>query len=368
MKKITLLALLLLFLGSAAFGYTLKQESVLDGDSLRNVLGGDKFVSLKTVRFSAYQGDLFILARDINTRRLDWFLVNPFQKRVIRKGTCPFKVFTDSSISPMSNSALVFTRYPTAIWHLDLQSGAWKMLFKNGADNELFITSLSPIVFADPTWAYTVLDKRDKEGFVIDSIVVAINPSPFDMSNIVSLKQLLNITMSKVFGGSSAPRDRTFQTDLIRFGGSRSFAYILKSKESSKKGKSVDYILVFRGGGIELLDKVEGRILPLDYSSDTSKVLYRANTGKRADIVLFEGGKKTTLMEGNAIVGRIMKDGLVGVTIVKGRSLSIYLGKAPDKLTKVYDTKEAYSTGFIGNGQKIFLMDDSEIKCFRINP
>ena len=129
MKKLILLVLIavLLFTGPS-FAYSLKERGRLNENTFKNLIG-DKFVSFETFALSSGQGIIFFLDRDNKTRKLEWYLFIQFSGRVLRTGDCPFKAFNETAVSPHGNSALVYSVYPTALWHINLDTKKWTKIF-----------------------------------------------------------------------------------------------------------------------------------------------------------------------------------------------------------------------------------------------
>ena len=70
-------------------------------------------------------GNVFAFVRDSETRDLEWYLVDPFRKKVLSNGKCPFAAFTAYEVSPDGSRAVAFSRLPTALWVLDVKAKKW---------------------------------------------------------------------------------------------------------------------------------------------------------------------------------------------------------------------------------------------------
>jgi len=370
MKKVLLILLLVALASNAVFAYSLKEEAKYTEKDFAGILKG-KLMTLDVVVFSGEDANLFIMTRDAKKRYLEWYFFDPFNKKILANGNCPFRVFEDVAISPNGKTAVVFSKYPTGMWSLDLKTKKWKMIFKNKSKG-LAIVSLSPLAFIDNLWAFTILDDRDAQGYVIESIITYIIPNPFRLERIASLKVLEGIAIHQVYG-DKVPPGWLFQVDDVVVGPKQSLVYVLNSKTASDPLKFVDYLFHYRRVDakkmkINLIDKSEGGIFPLDYDADPMKILYRVTTPETDEIKMLLGGKKIVLAKDvKALVGSIMKGDIIGVAAVKGESFSIYLGKAPGKLQKVLTTKDPYKTGFCKKGDKLILINDNELRCFKIS-
>ena len=117
---------------------------------------------------------------------------------------------------------------------------------------------------------------------------------------------------------------------------------------------------------ISLIDKVQGKICPLDYCTKPMKVLYNKVTKKSSCVIYFDGKDPIKLLEGRAIVGSIMEGDLIGIAVVKGKSMEIYLGEQKNKLKKIMTLKKPIAIGFTKNGKRIIFKDSNKILCYKI--
>lgn len=365
MKRLALILLTLILLAGGAHAYSLREEAVLTQKDFKEILG-NKIVSFREIRATPTDGNLLVIARDFDTRDMEWFLVSPSSRRVIKKGSCPFKAFTAFSPSPAGNKALLFSRYPTAIWYLDVEKARWVLLYRNHRGEGLNILGISPLSYADDSWGYTILDRRDKDGFVAETAIFAIIPHPFVLTPLCTLKELVGISQNRIFPGRP-PADRRYKTDLLLFGPEKTFVYVLKTLSKEKKGRVEDYLMHFSGNRkTRLLDRAEGQIRPLDYLGGPERVLYRVSGKDSAELRLWEGGRTITLMKGNPLTAKLLYEGLIGSVQLEKGGMSLYLGKPGDKPEKVLTVNKAYMVGFARNARRVILQNDSEIRCYRV--
>lgn len=368
-KTLCLLMLFAFLLSGISFAYTLKEESKLDIKDFQQLLG-DKLVSFDTFSVSLRFGNLFFLARDNKTRNLEWYLINPFAKKILKNGICPFKAFERSAVSPDDSAALVFSRYPSGLWKLDLEKKEWKMIYDNpGKDTGgLAILPISPLFFMESYRAFSIFDEWDKEHFVINTFIVSLAFDPFAINKLVSLKELHESSIKAALGKNFEKWE--CKTDFFRFGEEMNMLYVLKTRSKDRK-KYIDYLLHFAPpANVTLLEKVEGRITPLDYRTRPMKALYTAalneSTGKPEVIFKTDKGKSTVL-KAKVITGRIMDNDLLGVAAINVNKFQIFLGTAESELKLIKEFSEPYRTGFINDGRKLVLMNKTEVRCFRIN-
>lgn len=373
MRKIVLVLLFALLITNAVFAYTVKDVSKLTESDFKKLLPG-KLVSLGAMSYCEETGNLFIMTRDDKTRKLEWFTVDPFAQKVLKHGDCPFKVFDLQAVAPDGSTAVIFAKYPVSIWYLDLRTTKWYQIFKNPKGAGLAITSISPLAYVDNLWAFTIMDLRDAEGFVLDSAITYFMPNPFRLVDIGTLKRLQGMGIHNVFR-DKIPPGLIFSVNDIVIGEKQSFLYVLNSKTKDKPEKFTDYIFLYKSEGkmmkLDLLDKSEpskkGGISPMDYQAEPMRALYRKVSDKANELVFYEGGKKTVILEtGTVMMAKVLKDDMVGAFTVEGTTWNLYLGKAPGKLTKIKTFEKPYTVGFTSDGKKLVMINQEEVRCLTI--
>ena len=375
MKRFVLVLLLIFLATSLSFAYTVKDVSRLSEKQFAEILPG-KMVSTGVMAFCEESGNLFIIARDEKTRNLEWYLLDPFTKKVVKKGDCPFKAFELNAVSPDGKKVVVFGKYPMALWSLDTSSNKWKMIFKNPKGEGLAISSMSPVAFVDNLWAFTIMDLRDKEGFILDSFITYFVPEPYRLVKVASLKRLEGIALHQAFKGK-VPPNMIFQVNDVVVGQKESLIYVLNSKTKDTPVKYVDYLFFYTSKGklmqLNLIDSnepsEESRIYPIDLVTEPLSILYRKTNEKFDQVILYTNGKKHVLMDtGKAMIGKIMDKGLVGVFTIKGQSWNLWLGNATGKLSLVKTFKKPYTAGFTKDGKRIIMINNDEVRCLSIEP
>ena len=368
-KTFCLLMLFALLLSGISHAYTLKEESKLNIKDFQQLLG-DKLISLDTFSVSLRFGNIFFLARDNKTRSLEWYLINPFSKKVLKNGKCPFKAFEKSSVAPDDSAALVFSRYPSGLWKLDIEKQEWKMIYQNPGKEKggLAILPISPLFFMESYRAFSIFDQWDKEHFVINTFIVSLAFDPFGVNKLVSLKELHESSIKAALGRNAEKWE--CKTDFFRFGEEMNMLYVLKTRSKNRK-TYIDFLLHFAPPDkVALLEKVNGRITPLDYRTRPMKVFYSAaiNESTEKPEVIFKTEKgKTTVLKAKVVTGRIMDNDLLGVAAVNVNKFQIFIGTPESELKLIKEFNEPYRTGFINDGRKLVLMNKTEIRCFRIN-
>ncbi|MCE1248662.1 MAG: hypothetical protein LWY06_18640 [Firmicutes bacterium] len=356
------------FLTGIACAAGLKEEKTFDEKSLKALLG-DKVVAVDMTKFTDIDCNLFIFARDNKTRKLEWYYINSSTGKIISKGNCSFRAFNDYAVSPDGSKVMVSTRYPSGISGLDVKSGNWSKMYSNPAEGKpgLGILSISPLVFINNTTAFSLMDKWDKEHFVTDSFIALLITGSTSPQELVSFKELKKNALAAAF--DKVPGNWKFMIDYIRLFDDKSMAFILKSKYPSQ-AKFTDYLFTMdENQKLHLIDKNEnGRIFPFDYNGNPVRILYSRTNSKTNDICYYINGKKETIFTGKAIAGRIMDNNLTGLAVIDGKSFSICLGASGSKPVKVQSFKEPYSTGFSKTGNKLVLVNQKEIRVFRIVP
>ncbi len=368
-KTLCLLMLFAFLLTGISLAYTIKEESKIDIKDFQQLLG-DKLVSLDTFSVSLRFGNVFFLARDNKTRNLEWYLINPYSKKILKNGSCPFKAFERSAISPDDSAALIFSRYPSGLWKLDLEKNEWKMIYENPAKDKggLAILPISPLFFMESYRAFSIFDQWDKEHFVINTFFVSLGFDPFAINKLISMKQLHEASVKAALGRNTEKWE--CRTDFFRFGEEANMLYVLKTRSNNRK-KYKDFLLHFAPPeNVTLLENVDGRITPLDYRTRPMKAFYTIALNESTDKpeVVFRTEKgKNTVLKAKVITGRIMDNDLLGVAAINVNKFQIYLGTPEAELKLVKEFNEPYRIGFMNDGRKLVLMNTTEIRCFRIN-
>jgi hypothetical protein len=312
------------------------------------------------------KGYIFILVRDNKTRNLEWVLLNPYAKKIVSTGVCPFKAFTTQDVSPAGNNALVYAKYPTSLWHLNLDTKEWKQIYKNPVKGQkgLAILPISPIAFVESSRAFSLLDMWDAEHFVIGTFVSLFIPETQKVEGLVTLSSLTSTSIKKIF--DKTPANTAFQSGIMRFAEDKSFVYILQSRAKKKKANFKDYLFTYSAGKVDLIDQAEGKIMPLDFKTSPNKLLYlSANKGK-STVYFVEGDKKEPVLEAKALVGRIMNNNLLGIGAIDGKLLNLYLGTPNGKMKKAATFAKLYQIGFVSDGSRVILANPDEIVSYKI--
>ncbi len=364
MRKFAVILFLMYLAVVPAFSYQAKEVSVMTQQDLANLLKG-KLVSMQISSVSEDHGNLFIIARDEKTRKLEWFLINPASKHIIRNGKCPFVAFFKAEISPDSQKALVYARYPMSIWYLDLSTKKWKQVFKNKKEGGISLATISPLGFVDSLWAWSIFDEKDKRGIILRSYAVNFIPDPFTLVKLISLQDLTKKSVQKAYK-RHRPFGWKFMADMLIFGKNRQFVYVLKSR-SKRENKFADFLMYFKyPDTMKVLYYEKERIIPLDFQVNPFSVLFTTVENKKNVVKLYYKGNTTTLIQGKAMAGAFMKGGLVGLSIISGKSQKIFVGKIGGKLKEVLTLTKPAKVGFTRDGTRIILMDNNSIKCYRI--
>ncbi len=373
MRKIVMVLLFVLLISQSVFAYTVKDVSTITEKDFGKILPG-KLVSMGAMSYCEGNGNIFIMCRDDKTRKLEWYYFDPFNQKILKHGDCPFKVFDLQAVSPNGDTAVIFAKYPVSIWYLDMKTSKWQQIFKNPKGAGLAITSISPLAYVDNLWAFTIMDLRDAEGFVLDSAITYFMLNPYRLVDIGTLKRLQGMGIHNVFRDKIPPKVLFSVGDIV-IGEKQSFVYVLNSKTKDEPVKHLDYLFHYRSEGkmmkLDLIDKSEpskkGGIFPLDYQAEPMKVLYRKVSDKTNELIFFDGGKKTVILESAMVMlAKVMKDDMIGAFTVEGTTWNLYLGKAPGQLTKIKTFKDPYTVGFTSDGTKLVMINEKELRCLTI--
>ncbi|MFP4497119.1 MAG: hypothetical protein ACLFQV_02815 [Vulcanimicrobiota bacterium] len=366
MKKSFLIVILLCCLFVApTYAYSLEDVNTLSRNDVKKIVG-NKIFDFSVAQIAVNNGQVFMLTRDNKTRKMEWVLLDTAKKKIVAQGNCPFQAFFQFAISPDASTAVAISRYPASLWSLNLNSGKWKQVYqppKNKAG--LFFLSVSPLDVVDSNTAISVLDQQDAEGYVNDSFVVKFNlEGDCSYSKVFSLNELNKKTFEKV-GKDLKASDKAYSPKIsdIIFGANDNYFY---SFNIAAKNYLNGYIFQYLSAQtITEVDK-NGSFYPLDYNGSTLTGVYRKIDKDEVHIMFYSSGKTVSMGSVKAINASIMKDDLVGVIGVEGKSIKIYMGKPGEKLQLVKTLKEPFSGKFSRDGRYLILMNNEKIKTFRI--
>ena len=361
----TLLFIFFAFTAKTSFAAELKTDVQLE-IALLETMTKETMASNFMGAISSQNGNIFFIGRHPKTKKLKWHLYNPFAKKIISEGDCPFVEFTASNISANSGFALAYGKYPNALWSLNLETKNWENLYQNpGRGKEgLAITPISPFSFVNDTTAYSLLDLWDKEHFVLDTMIVAFGANQSKTDTVASLWKFKNEAV-KIITGKDL-KNPSYLTDFMRFGENNSFLCVVKNKpQAEDKGFKAHLFLSTPSEFCKKIDEASGRILPMDIVSP-SKMLYAADLGPTGKTFLFEDGKKTPVLVGpNAMAGKIFKNGKIGLYTRERGSFAIYIG-TPQKMKKVMTFAKPYGAIFIEEINKFVVVKDKTISYYNL--
>lgn len=374
MRKAFWVFLLLFLTSGAVFAYSIKEKVTLKNEDFEKILPG-KFVSIPTATYCRGTGNLFMLARDKKTRRLDWFLINPVTKKVLKSGACPFKAFRRVRISPNEETAVVQAHFPQSLWTINLGMKKCSMLYKNPEKAGLSLGEITPLAFVDTYWVFTIMDDRDAEGFISNSFLVFFNPLTKKVFKMVTMRELMNISLKNIFN-NNPPAWVNPAITMIVPDTSLSFAYVLSIKNKDKKFKN--YLFMYetdkKTSSIKPIDESNAGILLMDYRRDPIRFLYRKLQDKKEELIFtkvekkfvplsFEGDKHPQVAH-----ARILPNDVLAVLTIEEKKYELYLGQGESKVEKVKTFSTVSAAGFLDNGTGMIFINDNAISVFDIIP
>ncbi len=320
---------------------------------------GDRLFALEDGSVAVERGQVFLMARDRRTRQLEWFLLDPKTPRILRQGKVPFQVYHGFALSPDAQTAVVQARFPTSLWILSLNEGRWICAQTNENPERLALTSLSSLVYTDSGHAWSMMDRHDPEGYVVDTVLVRFATRPFTLTNQISLRELLGKALQAApgTGGDS-------QINLVRFGRDGSCLFVLQSPAS----RSMRYL--FRrnpDGSLQVLDKSLSGMIPLDYDPASDRILYRTVQAGGPVLAMLSKGLRS-IVSSRPLVGAALLEGQRIATIaVVENQLEISAGLPGTPLRKVQTVTGAYRAAFLRNQTRLILWNTREIRSIDLD-
>jgi hypothetical protein len=315
---------------------------------------GDRLFALEDGSIAVERGQVFLMARDRRTRQLEWFLLDPKAPRILRQGKVPFQVYQGVAVSPDAQTAVVQARFPTSLWVLSLTEGRWACAQTNNNPGRLALTSLSSLVYTDSGHAWSMMDRHDAQGYVVDSVLVRFATRPFTLTSQISLRDLLGRALQVT---SAVGQD--YQINLVRFGKDGSCLFVLQSPAS----RSSRYLMRRNpDGNLKVLDKSEFGMIPLDYDPASDRILYRTVQAGGPVLAMLSKGLRS-IVSSRPLVGAALLDARRIATIaVAENQLEISAGVPGTPLRKVQTVTGTYRAAFLRHAPRLVLWNAREIR------
>ena len=366
-KIIAILFLLMSFVCSQVFAYTLMEKAKIDKKGMEKITG-DKIFDFRNFSVSKETGNIFIIGMDNKTRQWEWYLINPAKKKLLKTGNCPFIKTWRFQLSPDSKEAFAVSKYNTALYHLDIESGKWKKMYKNPKRGVpgLAFRYFSKIRYISNKLALTMMELWDKKHFATDTVITAITPESQVPKKVVSLNELRSETakIAKV-----DVKKYIYVNDYFIYSTNKNMAFILKTQNKSKGSEIQDYLFTRKpNGDLKMIESLPGgRIIPLYFDAESNKIIYVKADKAKKETILYEKGKKSVIMDCIMREADVMSNGLMGYArFEKKNQFSIYLGKPGEKLQKVKTFEEPYGVFFMNDGKHFIVLNKKLIRCFKI--
>ncbi|MGI5844941.1 MAG: hypothetical protein ACOX9B_12295 [Candidatus Xenobium sp.] len=315
---------------------------------------GDRLFALEDASIALERGHVFLMARDRRTRQLEWFLLDPKAPRILHQGKVPFQVYQGVAVSPDAQTAVVQARFPTSLWVLSLTEGRWTCALPHSNPGRLALTSLSSLVYTDSGHAWSMMDRHDAQGYVIDSVLVRFATNPFTLTNQISLRDLLQRAIQV-----TSANGQDYQINLVRFGKDGSCLFLLQSPAS----RSPRYLLRRNpDGNLQVLDKSEFGMIPLDYDPTNDRILYRAVQAGGPVLAMLSKGLRS-IVSSRPLVGAALLDSKRIATIaVVENQLEISAGIPGTPMRKFQTVTGIYRAAFLRNAPRVVLWNAREIR------
>lgn len=364
--KIIIFAFLLAFLATTGvFAYVVAEESKISNENLKKIVG-NKLFEISGVSVATDNGTLFIIGRDKETRAWEWYTVDPLKKKMLKTGKCPFVGTWQYKISPDGKHAFAISHFKTALYHLNIDSDKWNMIYKNpdmGVAGYA-LRFFSKIYFLDNSSFVAMLEFWNKQHQAMDTIITFFDEKTEKPEKVASLNTLREQT-SKLAG---IDKTKTlYVNDSFVYGADKSLVFILRTNARKSRQHSGDYLFLMNAKKeLKILDKSDGMIFPLNYDSKTGTVLYSVSSGKEKALILMENGAKKTLAAESFEVGTIKNNMLLLAKIEGKKNFTIFMGKIGEKLQKGKSFVTPYGVHFLANGKSFIIISEESVNYFEI--
>lgn len=362
-KKLIVASFLICLCASLIFAEDAAKIKDLSYSHLQSILK-DKTFSGGDIKHFAETGNLFIVARDVKTKKLSWRVYNPYSGKILKEGACPFVEYTAVNINSPGTKALVFGRYPTAVWALDIESGKWEQGYKNPVKSGLAIIPISyPSAMGNSF--RSIFDLWNDDHAVKDTFIVAINPEPFKIERIASLPNLKKEALKLIKIGEG----ESFVSGMSTASSTGDLLFVLENGQVREKRREILFLRK-NSGEISVIEDVKGKkILPLDI--EESSILYAVGGGKdqkATDVFMSTYAMDKTLVfnKGNALAGSILKDGNFMIYSSETAGNYVYFGKAGNMQRILRSTDPDAKIGILPDAGKFYMICKDKYSYYAI--
>jgi len=305
----------------------LKIKTEVSKDSLETLSNG-KINFRDDIRIISDNGNIFFISRQKN-EKFNWHIYNPYSKKIINEGDCPFKDLNSLSLAVSPNGFCVFVYSYSynepygVVWFLDVKNKKWETAYKNSkysqnaSDSKPYLdSSFKQFTFVNDRTAYAVAEVRNRsENTKEDTQVVAFTASPLKMRKVFSFKDLekeINASIAK-----EKKQESFFKIDPDSIILRENDLFLFKVIDTKKLNTKYSYSELYRfsKGACQKLTSEETLITPLDLNEE--KILYGVEHPKNYNIYMIQGGNKTLVLDvpvmrqGCSVAGSFLKDGKI---------------------------------------------------------
>ena len=342
-------------------GYCASYGSLTTDEIMKSV--GNKLVNVALTDCATESGNIFMLVRDgkKRTRDLQWVFYNPLTKKVVKSGDCPFKFENDIvAVSPNGKYAAAFSRYPTELWLLNIESGNWDKIMENPKVNEDGLTIIrkmklgtvfgtSYLRFVDNSTIATCLQNLDKDKNMKDIVPTFVNVDKKEIEPFVSFSDML-LSASKVLESKD---EKNCSIDDVFPESNNSILFSIKNEKHSYvmrigEDKVAHIVHAFPTRYITFCDVSFGNIvcrisLGKDKSKDSITVIKKDGT---LEILAKEKGIYGFALENDAFLVSSVRGELPLVELVDSKSNHFSVAKQ-EEVSLVYVDRKPSTVFFV---------------------
>lgn len=359
---ITFITLLLLF-SSALSAAELKNSAIVSGQDLEIFTGEKLLLNLTQYSVATDTGDVFCITTD-KDNNIKWYTYSALEKKIEKKGTLPKNQYSDYYVSPTGRDVLIYAEGRSQLLHLDTDSSNLDQIYTNpqsGAGLAINNTPEANITFIDQNSAYTVWDKRNKRGKLVDRIVVKIT-LPNKIEDCYSLSKLKGNAMGKVESETTQKDGFSIGSAMLSPNGNVAYS-ITYDREMTIEG-NVFLNSLFQAtptGKNRKVYEAEKKVLPLAFSNDGSLLLFGISSGRKGGLYIKKTGKIDKPLHGpSPLYGKIFSDGRVIAFTKNYATHELYFGPA-NRMDKVLTFARFYTPIFLEKIGKVAFLKDNAI-------
>ncbi len=308
-------------------------------------------------------GKIFFVTRNLKTRKLYWHIYSPDETKITAQGDCPFMDYSSYSVSENGSNALVYSKFPPHLWHLDINKCSWKKVYTNPPNEKAGLAMVIPITFfsfINDTEAMAILDNWNAKHAVTDSIIAKTTLSPFSIKPVNSLWKVKDKAVDVIMGGKKAQEG--YKSELLKYGNNGELFFVVTNDRLPSQKGYVSYLFYHGNNTPVLLTKSNDKLIPLDFNQ--TQKLYTEMSLRGGKTFIASTGKGNVIMDKPALAGKLLSQDKIGLYVKEGNQFNLYVGNT-GAWKKLASFAKPYPVAFLQNKPMVLVLKDSSLSYYK---